>query len=154
MAYIEGHRETGCIFCDPATPRSDRDRLIVHRAQHVFVLLNRYPYAPGHLMVAPYVHDGRIDALSDETRLELMAVLTEASQVLEERFRNEGLNIGANLGKAAGAGFADHLHFHLVPRWVGDTNFMTVIGETRVIPQHLDTLWEEISAGFRKREAS
>jgi ATP adenylyltransferase len=126
----------------------DRERLILHRGRHVFVLLNRFPYAAGHLMVAPYAHAGRLQALDSEARSELISCVTVGSEILEATFACEGLNVGANLGKAAGAGFADHLHFHVVPRWSGDVNFMTSIGEIRVIPTHIEHTYDRLLPAF------
>ena len=148
VAYIEGDRSGGCIFCEPAPPRSDRERLIVHRGSHVFVLLNRYPYAAGHLMVAPYAHTARPEELASEVQADLMGRVADAVQILQAASHCDGFNVGANLGSAAGAGFAEHLHFHVVPRWTGDVNYMTVIGETRVISKHLETSCDEIGARF------
>jgi ATP adenylyltransferase len=127
--------------------------LIVHRGRAVFVLLNRFPYAAGHLMIAPYAHVARLAALERAARDELAARLADCERVLEEETSCEGINVGANLGRAAGAGFADHLHFHLVPRWGGDTNFMTSIGELRVIPEHLERTYERLASRFRALES-
>jgi ATP adenylyltransferase len=143
----------GCIFCEPAVPVPDRERLILHRGRSVFVLLNRFPYAPGHLMVAPYAHVGRLSALERAAREELALRLADCERVLEAELSCEGINVGSNLGRAAGAGFADHVHFHLVPRWSGDTNFMTCVGELRVIPEHLERSYERLAARFRALEA-
>jgi len=147
--YIEGARgPRGCIFCEPATPVADRERLILFRGRHVFVSLNRFPYAAGHLMVVPSAHLGRLHDLDADTRTELMARVTQSAEILEATFACEGLNIGANLGKAAGAGFAEHLHFHVVPRWSGDVNFMTSIGELRVIPTHIERTYDRLLPAF------
>jgi len=116
------------------------------------VLLNRYPYSAGHLMVAPYAHEARIGALDAPTQAEVMGLIAEASRILETTYNCDGLNVGANLGAAAGAGFADHLHFHLVPRWRGDVNFMTSVGEIRVIPSHIDRIFDELAPRFRAKE--
>jgi ATP adenylyltransferase len=126
----------------------DRERLILHRGRHAFVLLNRFPYAAGHLMVAPYAHAARLHGLDPEACGELMALLARSAEILEATFACEGLNVGANLGKAAGAGFADHLHFHVVPRWSGDVNFMTSIGEIRVIPTHIEHTYDRLRPAF------
>jgi len=131
----------------------DRERLIVHRGKSAFVLLNRYPYAPGHLMVAPYAHEPRIGGLDPAAQAELMALLGRAARILETTYNCDGLNVGANLGAAAGAGFADHLHFHLVPRWRGDVNFMTSVGEIRVIPTHIERTFDQLLPLFRTEEA-
>jgi len=151
MDYLKGDRSGECIFCEPAQPRSDSERLILRRGSHTLVLLNRYPYSPGHLMVAPYFHTGSLEALEPVVRTEMMACLAEGAAILRETYQCEGMNVGANLGSAAGAGFADHLHFHLVPRWEGDVNFMTCLAETRVIPEHLETTFEELSKRYQER---
>ncbi len=150
MEYVESAGTRACIFCDPEPPRPDRERLILHRSASVQVLLNRFPYAPGHLLVAPLLHEGRLSALGSEVRSELMQRISDSAEILEKVYGSEGMNIGANQGAAAGAGFADHLHFHLVPRWAGDTNFMTVVGELRVIPKHLERILEELEPHFRE----
>ena len=124
----------------------------MHRGKSAFVLLNRYPYSAGHLMVAPYAHEARIGALDAPTQAEVMGLIAEASRILETTYNCDGLNVGANLGAAAGAGFADHLHFHLVPRWRGDVNFMTSVGEIRVIPSHIDRIFDELAPRFRAKE--
>jgi ATP adenylyltransferase len=152
--------ERRCIFCEPAdpegrpvrAPESDRSRLIVHRGRHSFVLLNRYPYASGHLMVAPYRHAAKLYDLEPEERAELLTRLGDCERILEKLYHCEGMNVGANIGTAAGAGFADHLHFHLVPRWSGDVNFMTAVGEIRVIPEHLERAYDELAAAFAALE--
>ena len=138
-----------CIFCAPSGPRSDAERLILARSAESLVLLNRYPYAPGHLLVAPHVHAARLSDLEDSARADLMRWLAVSERILWEHYACHGLNVGANLGGDAGAGFADHLHFHLVPRWRGDHNFITVVGETRVIPTHLETIYAELLPHFR-----
>ncbi len=141
----------GCIFCTAADEsRSDPERLILLRGPRVRVMLNRYPYAAGHLMVAPCAHGGRLDALDAETLAELMIRISDSARILEKTYDCHGMNIGANLGEAAGAGFSDHLHFHVVPRWSGDTNFMTVLGEVRVIPEHLQRTYEQLLPQFQE----
>jgi ATP adenylyltransferase len=149
IEYIESdHSQERCIFCEPEPKVSDRERLILHRGRHSFVLLNRYPYAAGHLMVAPFAHKARLDLLDADTQAELMGLLGRAARILETTYHCDGLNVGANLGAAAGAGFADHLHFHLVPRWRGDVNFMTSVGEIRVIPAHIERTLDELLPAF------
>ena len=150
--YVDGPKTDPCIFCEPEESTSDRDRLVLYRGPHSFVLLNKFPYAAGHLMVAPYAHVARLPDLVPEARRDLMDCVTLSQQVLEEAYRPDGLNVGANFGAAAGAGFADHLHVHLVPRWIGDTNFMTVLGEVRVISKHLDRIYDELAPRFAKAE--
>ncbi len=149
--YIEGVRgPRGCIFCEPAEPASDRERLILFRGRHVFVLLNRYPYSAGHLMVVPNAHRAKLHELDPDARSELITRVTESAEILEELYACHGLNVGANIGSAAGAGFAEHLHFHVVPRWSGDVNFMTSVGEIRVIPTHLERTYERLLPAFER----
>ncbi len=125
----------GCIFCDAAASGDGEDSLVVFRGERVFVLLNRYPYTNGHLMVAPYGHDGWLSSSSAETLKELIETIARAERILVSAYRTDGLNVGINFGSAAGAGVADHYHVHVVPRWNGDTNFMTVTAGTRVVPE-------------------
>ena len=146
--YLEGPEPDRCIFCEPAHPQTDRERLILHRTHHVFALLNRYPYSPGHLMVAPYAHVARLSDLSQAVQTDLISVIGACQPILERAMRPDGLNIGANIGAAAGAGFADHVHVHVVPRWEGDTNFMTVVGETRVLSKDLERTYDELVPHF------
>ncbi len=125
-----------CFLCAAAAASDeDAERLVVHRGRKVFVLLNRFPYTNGHVMVAPYAHESRISESSRETREELIETVSRAERILTDAYRTDGLNVGINLGSAAGAGLADHYHVHVVPRWKGDTNFMTVAGNVRVVPE-------------------
>ncbi len=151
LEYVAGDHSGRCIFCEPAAHVPDRERLILSRGERSFVLLNRYPYAAGHLMVAPYAHVGRLHGLDAATRAELLECVAECERVLESALGCEGINVGLNLGRAAGAGFADHLHFHLVPRWSGDTNFMTTVAELRVIPEHLERSFEKLAPHFARQ---
>lgn len=148
MEYVGGDRDGDCIFCLPEPPEDDPKRQILYRGAGAFVLLNRFPYAPGHLMVAPFRHAGRLHELGPDEREESMNLISKSAEILEDLYGCEGLNIGANLGEAAGAGYRDHLHFHLVPRWSGDINFMTTLAETRVIPQHLEQSYAELAPRF------
>src|SRR5436309_11707707 len=129
-------RVDGCIFCD-ALERIDGEPLVVHRGHRCFVILNKYPYNNGHLMIVPHRHVGRLVELSSDELIEFGALTQEAERVLTEIYSPHGFNMGLNLGKPAGAGILDHLHMHVVPRWNGDTNFMTVVGGTRVLPEEL-----------------
>jgi ATP adenylyltransferase len=141
----------GCPFCVlPARPADhDRASLILHRGAHAFVMLNAYPYNPGHLMVVPYRHTPALEALTDDESAELWALGRRAVIALGERIRADGVNLGMNLGTASGAGIADHLHQHVVPRWSGDTNFMSVTGAgARVLPRALDDVWCELEGAF------
>lgn len=140
LAYVTGVSEAqGCVFCAARHVELDApDSLVVHRGAACFVVLNLYPYNNGHLMVVPDRHVGSLDALTLEERTELMELTRRSEVALTEVYHPHGLNVGINLGKAAGAGVLDHLHVHLVPRWNGDTNYMTVVGETRVLPESLE----------------
>ena len=155
MEFIAAEKPKGCIFCDfPAAPEAeDRRNLIVHRTRHAFVILNRFPYNSGHLMVVPRRHGADLDALPAEEWVDLQETLRLAAGVLRTTYRPEGINLGMNLGRAGGAGIVDHLHWHLVPRWIGDNNFMPVLADTRVMVDHLDTTWEKVRAGFAARPA-
>lgn len=138
MELIEkGTPKTGCIFCDLPRATNDRENLILGRTQHTFAILNKFPYNNGHLMVVPRMHGADLLALSKEAHEELSEMLRIALRILGKASPADGYNLGMNLGKAAGAGIADHLHWHIVPRWNGDTNFMTVVGNVRVIPEDL-----------------
>jgi ATP adenylyltransferase len=150
LDYIKGPKPGECIFCAGAGDDDDRARHIVHRGETCFVLLNAYPYANGHVMVAPYEHVPSIEPLEDDALLELMTLTRRSLAVLREVYAPEGFNIGINLGKIAGAGFDDHVHQHVVPRWGADNNFMPVIGDTRVLPQSLDDSWTQIREAFDK----
>jgi len=142
----EGDRPSGCVFCNAAGSADDRENLIVHRAQHNFIILNRFPYTNGHVMIVPYSHLSSLTALPEEGLLENMRLARAAERNLRGVYHRDGLNMGINLGRSAGAGIADHLHMHVLPRWAGDTNFMTVTGETRVLPEDLPATWEKLSA--------
>lgn len=151
MAYIIGERDDGCIFCIEEEERThDRERLILFRGRHAFVIMNRFPYTNGHLMVVPYRHTCEIDDLEGHEVLELWRLVAASQRILQRVIFPQGFNVGLNLGQAAGAGVEDHLHIHLVPRWGGDTNFMPVMADIRVVPQYLeetfDLLVDEFSA--------
>ena len=137
-----------CIFCAKAAERSDEENLILHRGEHNYVLLNLYPYTTGHLMVAPYAHIANLEELPDSTAAELMQLTQVSVRHIRAVYRPQGLNVGLNLGECAGAGVAGHLHMHVLPRWAGDANFMTAIGETRVMPEDLSETWRRLRAAF------
>ena len=141
----------GCVFCTAAQSADDRENLIVHRAERNFVILNRFPYTNGHVMVVPYDHIGTLEKMPDDTLVEIMRLVRLAEKHLRSIYRPDGLNVGMNLGRSAGAGIADHVHMHVLPRWTGDTNFMTVTGETRVLPEDLPMTWERLSVAFGSR---
>ena len=140
--------EQGCIFCVKPGEADDRANLIVHRGERCFVILNLYPYTNGHLMVAPFEHVGGVQDLPTETTAEMMALAQRAIAVLEEEYEPHGFNVGFNQGRVAGAGVEHHIHMHVVPRWGGDTNFMPVLADTRVMPQTLDQTYEALSGAF------
>jgi ATP adenylyltransferase len=147
--YVSGAEPArGCLFCTNALEQPERSNLVVHRASLNFVILNLYPYNTGHLMIAPYEHVGALSAASEGTLEELMRLTRTAERLLNGIYRPAGLNIGMNVGACAGAGVEGHLHMHVVPRWNGDANFMTVIGETRVSPEDLDVTYSKIRAAF------
>ncbi len=135
--YVTAVKPAGCIFCEMAASADDALSLVVHRARLNLVVLNRYPYASGHLMVVPYEHVPALEQTPPETLQELILLARLAEINLRLAYKCAGLNMGFNIGESAGAGVAQHLHFHVVPRWPGDANFMTVVGETRVIPEDL-----------------
>lgn len=132
----------GCIFVDLPALENDRENLILHRGATAFVILNKYPYTSGHVMVAPYRHTAEIGDLSDEELLEIHQLIRDAVGWIKAAFRPDGFNIGLNIGSAGGAGIPSHLHWHIVPRWNGDTNYMTSVGGVRVIPQSLETTYD------------
>ncbi|MBV8906986.1 MAG: HIT domain-containing protein [Acidobacteriia bacterium] len=140
-----------CVFCAAvADTEHDRERLVVYRATYNVVMLNRYPYTSGHLMLVPHQHVASLRDVTDETLVELIRLARVAEIHLRAIYRPGGLNIGFNIGRSAGAGIADHLHLHALPRWTGDTNFMTVIGETRVLPEDLEVTWERVREAFAR----
>jgi ATP adenylyltransferase len=153
LKYVKGASgddPDGCIFCDfPAEgPERDRDNLIVHRGERAFVILNKFPYTNGHLMVAPYEHIGGLQDLDAATVAELMALAQRGIAILEEAYGPQGYNAGFNQGRVAGAGVEHHIHMHVVPRWGGDTNFMPVLADTRVMPQSLEESYEALAGRF------
>jgi ATP adenylyltransferase len=148
--YMQGPKvQNGCIFCC-ALEQEDSQSLIVHHGKTAYVILNRYPYTNGHLMIVPNDHQSSLDDLPPETRAEMMELLSKAISVLRKVYNPQGFNLGGNIGEAAGAGVADHVHFHVLPRWLGDTNFMTAIGETRVLPETLDETLQKMTASWKE----
>jgi ATP adenylyltransferase len=139
---------TSCVFCIGEDRALDADRLIVHRGSHNFVILNLFPYTSGHLMVAPYAHTARFEDALPEQVAEMMTLAQRGIKALKELYRPEGFNIGLNLGHCAGAGIREHFHLHVVPRWIGDANFMGITGETRVLPEELSVTLRRLSAVF------
>ena len=139
-----------CVFCAAAQAPDDREWLVVHRAAHNFVIVNRFPYTSGHIMVVPYWHVATLEDVPEEALVELIRLARESEKHLRTIYRPEGLNLGMNIGKSAGAGIAGHIHLHVLPRWSGDTNFMTVVSETRVLPEDLEVTWERLRAAWGK----
>jgi len=146
--YLVAEKPGGCIFCQAAASKNEEESLVVFRGRRVFVLLNRYPYTNGHLMIAPYAHHAFLSDSEEETLRELIATVARAEKILSDHYRTDGLNIGVNLGSAAGAGVSDHYHVHVVPRWSGDTNFMTVAGGVRVVPEELSVTRRRLASLF------
>jgi ATP adenylyltransferase len=144
----EPRKDAACIFCAIAAEHRDEANLIVHRAAHNFIVLNRFPYTSGHLMVVPYAHAADLSGIDEAAAGELMSLTRLANRHLCAIYRPEGLNLGMNIGESAGAGIAGHIHMHVLPRWHGDANFMTTIGETRVLPEELDITWRRVHEAF------
>jgi len=138
-----------CVFCRIAAQTDqDETNFVLHRGEHAFVVLNLYPYISGHLMIVPYLHASELDAVAKEITNEMMDLAKRSQTALREVYSPSGFNLGMNLGSAAGAGIADHLHIHLLPRWTGDTNFMTTVGATRVLPEALETTYSKLKEKF------
>lgn len=148
MDYILGQKPDACVFCLPESRDEDRERLVLARGCHTFVIMNKFPYNSGHLMVTPVRHVSCLTELSRAEAGELTAGLTYCTRVLNEALRPQGINVGLNLGEAAGAGIAAHLHFQIVPRWNGDSSFMAVFGETRIVPQLLLSTYDRLMPFF------
>ncbi len=145
MRYIEKADEAvGCIFCVKPAEDRDEENLILYRGERVFTMMNAFPYSNGHLMVSPYQHTANLDDLSDAEMLDLMDATRRGVNLLKAAFKPDGFNIGVNMGRVAGAGIADHVHIHIVPRWSGDTNFMPVLGDVRVIPESLEAVYHRL----------
>ncbi|MFQ5654623.1 MAG: HIT domain-containing protein [Planctomycetota bacterium] len=151
MEFIQGHEEgEECIFC--VKPRQQdrlRQNLVLTRGPHAFVILNRYPYNNGHLMVIPNRHTAALESLEQAEILEIHSLLGHSIEALRSEYRADGFNVGMNLGRVAGAGITGHLHYHLVPRWTGDTNFMPVLGETKSLPEHLLKTYDRLAPHYR-----
>jgi ATP adenylyltransferase len=145
MAKAASDEQPECIFCDALARNKDAETLIVHRGAKTFVILNRYPYTSGHVMIVPYAHVAELNLCDAETLSEMMQLAQRVEKALRENYKLDGMNLGMNLGRAAGAGVAGHLHLHVLPRWIGDTNFMTVTGETRVHPEDLKVTYERLA---------
>lgn len=151
MQYILAvDKQQGCIFCIKPQEADDKRNLILYRGKSSFIMMNRYPYNNAHLMISPYKHISDLEQLSDKENLELMRLIRKSITILKEKLSPHGFNIGMNLGRVAGAGVENHLHFHIVPRWEGDTNFMPVIGHTKVMSEGLEETWEKLRRTFSK----
>ena len=147
--YIrDGPPTAGCVFCDIAASTQDEENYVVHRGSSNYVVLNRYPYTSGHAMVVPYEHVARLNDAPAEAAEELMCLTRMIEAALDKLYDPAGINIGMNIGEAAGAGVAGHIHMHVLPRWVADSNFITVIGETRVLPEELSETWRRLREEF------
>ena len=147
-AYVTADPITGCIFCDLPKAGDDVRAHIVHRAQYCYIVLNTFPYTPGHVMVVPFAHLDELQRLPVEAAHEMMTLSQKMERVLRQLYAPDGVNLGMNIGKAAGAGVAGHIHMHVLPRWVADANFVSVVGETRVLPETLEVTYERIRKAF------
>lgn len=152
MKYIQNGENPGdeCIFCKFIKETTDRENFIIHRGEYVFVILNRFPYTSGHLMVVPNDHQSSFEGLSVPVLTEILTTANKCFQVLRSIYHPQAFNMGANIGLEAGAGIADHVHMHIVPRWTGDTNFMSVVNQTRVLPEELEETYRRISSKWNE----
>lgn len=150
MDYIEKPKQKDrCVFCGALAQSDGPKNLIVYRGRHSFVILNRFPYTSGHLMVVPFEHQPGLDGLAPEARTEIMELTTLGTAALKQVYQPQGFNVGMNIGEAAGAGIEEHIHVHLVPRWFGDTNFMSSLGDVRVLPESLEDTYRRISEAWQ-----
>ncbi len=152
MEYIRSpdQKTDECVFCSKSNDNNDRENLVLYRGDHAFVLMNLYPYNNGHLLISPYVHEETTQSLSKESMDEIMSLADTTMNILRDTMKAQGFNFGANIGIAAGAGLADHIHFHIVPRWVGDTNFMPIVGHTKVMVDGLLETYDKLKLEFNK----
>ena len=154
-AYVTaGDKSTGCIFCDLPKAGDDAKAHIVHRAQHCYIVLNTFPYTPGHVMVVPFAHLDELQKLPVEAAHEMMDLSQKMGRGLRKLYAPDGVNLGMNIGKAAGAGVAGHIHMHVLPRWVADANFVSVVGETRILPESLESTYGRIRAALESSVSS
>ena len=152
MAYFEDPFPVeGCLFCWAPKQEDSPTNLVVYRGRHAYAMLNRYPYTSAHLMVVPYHHVAHLTGLEDDVLLDMMHLTQQALQVLQELYHPQGFNVGFNIGKAAGAGIIEHIHLHVVPRWPGDTNFMTTLAQARVLPEALDVTFTKVRETWHQR---
>jgi ATP adenylyltransferase len=151
MEYIEKNTKVdGCVFCVVQEQEDGPGNLIAFRGTHSYVILNRFPYTSGHLMVVPCQHQANLEELDSDTRAEMMELTARCMTVLRKIYSPQAFNMGANIGEAAGAGIREHVHIHIVPRWAGDTNFMTAVGQTRVLPELLENTYARVKKGFEE----
>jgi len=151
MDYIENNnKKEGCVFCIAQAMTDNAENLIAYRDEYAYVILNRYPYTSGHLMVIPFEHVSNLEELNPKTRAEMMELTSRCTTILKNIYRPQGFNVGVNIGEAAGAGVLGHVHIHIVPRWKGDTNFMSSVGETRVLPEALEDTYLRVKKEFTK----
>ena len=150
ISYIRTPKPAGCIFCDKPKENKDAENLILFRGSQNFVIMNAYPYNPGHLLVVPYRHIGKLEDMTSEERNEHYEIVSRATGVLREDTRTDNFNLGMNLGKVSGAGIDDHIHTHIVPRWNGDNNFMPVIADTRVLSESLEEIYRRLVEKFSR----
>jgi ATP adenylyltransferase len=144
-AYVtNAEKTTGCIFCDLPKVGNDEKARIAYRGQHCYIVLNTFPYTPGHVMIVPYAHLDELRKMPPQAAQEMMGLSQRIEGVLRDLYKPDGVNLGMNIGKAAGAGVAGHIHMHALPRWVADANFVSVIGETRMLPETLDVTWKKL----------
>jgi len=155
MEYIKSEKTSNqCVFCEMLKQNRDEEMLILARGERAFIVLNRFPYNNGHLMVVPYVHKDSLNALDAETRFEMMELLNRVEKMLRKEYHPDGINMGVNIGAAAGAGVADHIHFHVVPRWSGDVNFMGSVALTRVLPEDLSQTYQRMLRAWKVMDST
>lgn len=152
IRYILGPKDQGCIFCNFPKESRDKENLILYRGEKNFVIMNRYPYNPGHLLIAPYRHVGDVTDLTSDELLDMMEQVRMCEEVIRKVMEPDGFNIGINVGSVAGAGMEDHLHAHIVPRWDGDTSFMPVFGDVQVVPEALEETYHKLRQEFTNRK--
>ena len=148
MEYILSDKSGSCLFCEKVREEKDQDNLILFRGKHSFIIMNLYPYNNGHLMIVPYKHGASLLDLGDETQIEMMKLLKISEKIIRELMSPDGFNVGINIGEAAGAGIKEHIHIHIVPRWNGDTNFFSTIGDTKAIPEALKETYRKFHTLF------
>ncbi len=152
MKYIQNTKtnDEGCIFCDALKKKDDDSNLVIVRGNASFVMLNLFPYTSGHMMVAPFAHKANLDELTPQSRAEMMELVSQCIVVLKKVYNPQAFNVGANIGEAAGAGVPGHVHLHIVPRWAGDTNFMSTVGEVRVLPESIEQTYQRVRAAWQE----